>query len=137
MMIIGGIELDRERAEARCSGRLVPLRASELQIFAVLMAQPGKVFSREQLVAEVWGEGADIDVRTIDQQIRRIRSAVNRGNAPDPIRSVRGQGYKFSETYETEYADWLARDDKRMRLSEIMQKRKRVGIQKGAQDSDG
>lgn len=125
MMIIGGIELDRERAEARCSGRLVPLRASELQILAILMAQPGTVFSREQLVAGVWGEGAEIDVRTVDQQIRRIRGAVNRGNAPDPIRSVRGQGYKFSESYEAEYADWLALADKRMSMTEIVAKRKR------------
>jgi two-component system phosphate regulon response regulator PhoB len=57
------------------------------------------VFSREQLLDGVWGRDVYIDERTVDVHVGRLRRALNRGRAPDPIRTVRGGGYAFDERY--------------------------------------
>jgi len=63
------------------------------------MSNPGKVFSRRQLILAMWSAEANIDERTIDVEIRRIRGTINRGRDADPIRTVRGNGYAFDETF--------------------------------------
>jgi two-component system, OmpR family, phosphate regulon response regulator PhoB len=65
-----------------------------------LMRSPGRVFSREQLLDGVWGRDVYIDERTVDVHIGRLRKAINRPRKPDPIRTVRGAGYSFDETFE-------------------------------------
>jgi DNA-binding winged helix-turn-helix (wHTH) protein len=77
---------------------------------------PGATFSREQLIAYLWGPKADIDLRTIDVIVGRMRKALTLGRAPSPIRSVRGKGYKFSETAERDYALWAAAGPSKLRL---------------------
>jgi two-component system, OmpR family, phosphate regulon response regulator PhoB len=59
------------------------------------------VFSREQLLDGVWGHDVYIDERTVDVHIGRLRKAINRARRPDPIRTVRGSGYAFDETFVT------------------------------------
>ena len=81
------------------------------------MTYQGVVFSREQLVAILWGTSADIVERTVDQKIARLRRVLTLGHAPDPICCARGKGYKFSETAEEEYARWLQHGPVKLRLS--------------------
>jgi two-component system phosphate regulon response regulator PhoB len=57
------------------------------------------VFSREQLLDGVWGREAYVDERTVDVHIGRLRKALSPAGEPDPIRTVRGAGYAFDETY--------------------------------------
>jgi two-component system phosphate regulon response regulator PhoB len=63
------------------------------------MRSPGRVFAREQLLNGVWGNDVYIDERTVDVHIGRLRKALNRPSRPDPIRTVRGAGYSFDETF--------------------------------------
>ena len=63
------------------------------------MEKPGRVWSREQLLDRVWGRDTYVDLRTVDVHVGRLRKALNRNNADDPIRTVRGAGYSLdSET---------------------------------------
>jgi two-component system phosphate regulon response regulator PhoB len=80
------------------------------------MSYQGVVFYRDQLVAILWGAEADVDERTVDQKIARLRRALTHGRTPDPIRSVRGKGYKFSEHAEQDYVRWLERGPGKLRL---------------------
>jgi two-component system, OmpR family, phosphate regulon response regulator PhoB len=63
------------------------------------MQSPGRVFSREQLLDNVWGRDVYIDERTVDVHVGRLRKAISAPNAPDPIRTVRESGYAFDETF--------------------------------------
>jgi DNA-binding response OmpR family regulator len=123
---IGVIEVDIVNECVRSSGRAVRLGEIELKLLILLISEPGKIFSREWLAEVLWPKRIFLDVRTVDQKIRRLRTALNRGPAPDPIRSVRGQGYKFSENYEKDYAAWVNRGRKRYHLEEIARMQKRV-----------
>ena len=57
------------------------------------MERPGHVYSREQLLDRAWGRDIYLESRTVDVHVRRLRQALNRGGAPDLIRTVRGFGY--------------------------------------------
>jgi two-component system phosphate regulon response regulator PhoB len=63
------------------------------------MTSPGRVFSREQLLDGVWGHDVYVDERTVDVHVGRLRKAINRGKAVDPIRTVRGAGYAFNDQF--------------------------------------
>ena len=95
----GDIELDRETHRVRRAGRELHLGPTEFRLLEFLMQSPGRVFSREQLLDAVWGHDVYIDERTVDVHVGRLRKALNRGREPDPIRTVRGAGYSFDETF--------------------------------------
>ena len=76
------------------------LGPTEFRLLEFLMRSPGRVFSREQLLDGVWGRDVYIDERTVDVHIGRLRKAINRPLKADPIRTVRGAGYSFDETFE-------------------------------------
>jgi two-component system phosphate regulon response regulator PhoB len=59
------------------------------------MEHPGRVFSRERLLEAVWQHDPDIDARTVDVHVRRLRKALNEGGRPDLIRTVRSAGYSL------------------------------------------
>ncbi|SRR6266508_3288316 len=96
---IGEVELDRDTHRVRRSGRDVHLGPTEFRLLEFLMQSPGRVFSREQLLDGVWGHDIYIDERTVDVHVGRLRRALNRGAAVDPIRTVRGGGYAFDERF--------------------------------------
>jgi two-component system phosphate regulon response regulator PhoB len=100
LLLAGDIELDRETHRVRRSGRELHLGPTEFRLLEFLMQSPGRVFSREQLLDGVWGRDVYIDERTVDVHIGRLRKAINRPRKPDPIRTVRGAGYSFDETFE-------------------------------------
>jgi two-component system, OmpR family, phosphate regulon response regulator PhoB len=95
----GDIELDREKKRVTRAGRDVPLGPTEFRLLEFLMENPGRVFSREQLLDQVWGRDVYIDERTVDVHVGRLRKALNRGRATDPIRTVRGAGYALNDRF--------------------------------------
>src|SRR5499425_2095142 len=95
----GDLELDREKKRVSRSGREVHLGPTEFRLLEFLMQSPGRVYTREQLLDGVWGRDIYIDERTVDVHVGRLRRALNRGRAADPIRTVRGAGYSFDERF--------------------------------------
>jgi len=94
----GTLELDRSSCRVWLNGDEIQLTATEFRLLEFLMARPGVVFSREQLLDSVWGHDRAVTDRTVDVYILRLRQKVE----PDPanptlIRSVRGFGYSFNE----------------------------------------
>jgi two-component system phosphate regulon response regulator PhoB len=99
LLAAGDIELDRETHRVRRNGRELHLGPTEFKLLEFLMQSPGRVFSREQLLDSVWGHDVYIEERTVDVHVGRLRKAINRPRSPDPIRTVRGAGYSFDETF--------------------------------------
>ena len=98
-IIVGDIELDRERRRAHRNGREVRLGPTEYKLLEFLMSAPGRVFSREQLLDGVWGHNNYVDERTVDVHIGRLRRSITRGKEKDPIRTVRGTGYSLDDKF--------------------------------------
>jgi two-component system phosphate regulon response regulator PhoB len=98
----GDIELDRDSHRLRRAGSEIHLGPTEFKLLEFLMQSPGRVYSREQLLDGVWGHDVYIDERTVDVHVGRLRKALNRTGETDPIRTVRGSGYAFDETFSGE-----------------------------------
>src|SRR5712664_3805491 len=75
------------------AGRPIHLGPTEFRLLRFLLQHPRRVFSREQLLDQVWGHDVYVEVRTVDVHIRRLRRALNIKKAPDLIRTVRAAGY--------------------------------------------
>ncbi|MDX5361770.1 MAG: phosphate regulon transcriptional regulator PhoB [Alphaproteobacteria bacterium] len=95
----GDIVLDRTARRVRRSGREVSLGPREFTLLSRLMDAPGRVFSRSQLLDSVWGQDSEVEERTVDVHIGRLRKALNRPGERDPIRTVRAAGYSMDETF--------------------------------------
>ena len=95
----GELHLDRETHRVFRGSREIHLGPTEFRLLEYLMERPGRVFSRSQLLDGVWGMHAEIDERTVDVHVGRLRKAITRGNERDPIRTVRGSGYSFDEMF--------------------------------------
>jgi len=89
------IEMDVESHRVRRDGRPVQLGPTEFRLLRHFMEHPARVFSRERLLDAVWGHDPDIDARTVDVHIRRLRKALNEGGHADMIRTVRSAGYSL------------------------------------------
>ena len=89
-LALGAVTLDRAGRRVRCAGREVALTATEFDLLAHLMASPGRVFGREELLSAVWGYAAVSGTRTVDVHVAQLRAKLG---ARTPIRTVRGVGY--------------------------------------------
>ncbi|TCM17353.1 winged helix family two component transcriptional regulator [Novosphingobium sp. PhB165] len=89
----GDIELDVTSHRVRRGGEALHLGPTEFRLLRYFMERPNRVVSRQQILDGVWGMDSDIDERTVDVHIRRLRKAINRANDTDPIRTVRAAGY--------------------------------------------
>lgn len=87
------IELDPASHRVRRRGEALHLGPTEFKLLRYFMERPGRVVSRQQILDGVWGMDSDIDERTVDVHIRRLRMALNRPGDSDPIRTVRAAGY--------------------------------------------
>ena len=87
------IEMDVVSHKAKRGGRTLALGPTEFRLLRHFLEHPARVFSRERLLASVWTHGADIETRTVDVHVRRLRMALNEGGRPDIIRTVRSAGY--------------------------------------------
>jgi two-component system phosphate regulon response regulator PhoB len=95
----GDVVLDRETRRVKRGERELHLGPTEFRLLETLMEKPGRVFSRGQLLDAVWGLSAEIDERTVDVHVGRLRKVLVRARERDPIRTVRGAGYSFDETF--------------------------------------
>ena len=95
LLTYGDIELDSEAHRVRRAGRPVQLGPTEFRLLRHLMENPGRVFSRERLLDAIWPRDRDIDVRTVDVHVRRLRKALNEGGRKDLVRTVRSAGYSL------------------------------------------
>ncbi len=93
VLTAGDIVMDRAAHRVTRSAREVSLGPTEYRLLEVMMESAGRVLTRNQLIDRVWGFTAEIDERTIDVHIGRLRKALIRGKQDDPIRTVRGTGY--------------------------------------------
>lgn len=92
-IVVGAVTLDPARRRVTSAGTDVELTATEFDLLAKLMASPGQVFSREQLLSTVWGHVDYGGGRTVDVHVAQVRAKLG---AASPIRTVRGVGYSAS-----------------------------------------
>ena len=92
---VGALTIDAGQRRLYADGREFALTATEFDLLAHLMRRPGRVFSREQLLSEVWGYSAVAGTRTVDVHIAQLRAKLG---AASPIRTVRGVGYAAEKT---------------------------------------
>ncbi|BDI60999.1 phosphate regulon transcriptional regulator PhoB [Qipengyuania nanhaisediminis] len=90
---VGDIRLDPVAHKVERAGQSLQLGPTEYRLLKFFMESPGRVFSRGQLLDGVWGTGSDIELRTVDVHIRRLRKAIGVEGLKDPIRTVRSAGY--------------------------------------------
>jgi two-component system phosphate regulon response regulator PhoB len=93
VLSFGDLELDMATHKVRRSGDPVALGPTEFKLLRHLLENQGHVFSRERLLDAVWGRDSDIEIRTVDVYVRRLRQALNAGGKHDLIRTVRAAGY--------------------------------------------
>lgn len=91
-----GLEIDPIRHRVTIDGAELGLRPLEYKLLATFIEQPGKVFSRTDLLAEVWGISPDTNTRTVDTHIRRLRERL--GAYSEAIETVHGFGYRLRES---------------------------------------
>jgi two-component system phosphate regulon response regulator PhoB len=87
------IQMDIAAHRVTRAGQAVELRPIEFRLLRHFIEHPGRVFSREQLLDQVWGDDAFIEPRTVDVHIRRLRKALDVTGGEDLIRTVRATGY--------------------------------------------
>jgi two-component system phosphate regulon response regulator PhoB len=87
------LEMDIVSHKVKRAGKTVPLGPTEFRLLRHFLEHPGRVFSRERLLDSVWGQDSEIELRTVDVHIRRLRQAINAGARSDVIRTVRSAGY--------------------------------------------
>jgi len=95
MLRFSDISLDLSAHRVTRGGKPVHLGPTEFRLLRFLMERPGRVFSREQLLDAVWGRDAEVELRTVDVHIRRLRKALNGAGRPDLVRTVRAAGYSL------------------------------------------
>jgi len=92
----GGLRLEESKYEARLNGHLLDLTPVEFRLLNTLVRQPGRVFSRDQLMECVYTDHRVVADRTVDTHVKNLRRKLKEQNpASDPIRSVYGVGYKL------------------------------------------
>jgi two-component system phosphate regulon response regulator PhoB len=87
------LEMDVVAHKVKRGGKAVALGPTEFRLLRHFLEHPGRVFSRERLLDSVWGQDSEIELRTVDVHIRRLRKAINLGASDDIIRTVRSAGY--------------------------------------------
>lgn len=93
----GGITIDRQAHRVTRGTREISLGPTEYRLLEFFMQRAGRVLSRSQLLDNVWGHTAEVDERTVDVHVGRLRKSIVRGSEQDPIRTVRGAGYVFDD----------------------------------------
>ncbi len=95
-LVVGDVALDPEKHEVHIRGVLTPLPLKEFELLHVLLANAGRVLTREQLIDRVWGSDYVGDTKTLDVHVKRLRAKVETDpSAPERIVTIRGLGYKF------------------------------------------
>lgn len=93
---IAGLRLDPLSHRVTAHGRELSLGPTEYRLLLFFMSQPDRVFSRGQLLDNVWGTNVYIEERTVDVHIRRLRRTLEPSGLDGMVQTVRGAGYRFS-----------------------------------------
>jgi two-component system phosphate regulon response regulator PhoB len=93
MLQYAELEMDVSAHKVKRDGQSIALGPTEFRLLRHFLEHPGRVFSREQLLDNVWAHDSDIELRTVDVHVRRLRKALNEGGRRDLIRTVRSAGY--------------------------------------------
>jgi two-component system phosphate regulon response regulator PhoB len=91
----GRIQLDPVRHEVKVAGRPLSLTATEFKLLQLLMERRGRVQTREKLLVDVWNYEAEIETRTVDTHMRRLREKL--GDEAAWVETIRGVGYRMSD----------------------------------------
>ena len=94
-LIVGLIELDVDRHEVKIGGEVIDLTATEFKLLHLLMERRGRVQTREHLLLNVWNYETEIETRTVDTHVRRLREKL--GAEAEWIETIRGVGYRMAE----------------------------------------
>jgi two-component system, OmpR family, phosphate regulon response regulator PhoB len=93
---VGTISVDPDRHRVSTGGKPVQLTAVEFRLLMMLMRRPGRVQARDRLLRDVWGYESEIETRTVDTHVRRLRDKL--GKAANLVETVRGFGYRLKES---------------------------------------
>jgi two-component system, OmpR family, phosphate regulon response regulator PhoB len=88
--------LDGSTNRVTAQGKMLNLRGVEYRLLEFLMSHPGRTFNRTQLLAQVWGDDRDVDERTVDVNVQRLRKILTDPGYEAYIQTVRGFGYRFA-----------------------------------------
>lgn len=91
--VCGRVAVDPDGHRAWVNGQELAITALEFRLLQTFVAHPGRVFAREELLAEVWGSAVDVTTRTVDTHILRLRDKL--GSAAEQLQTLRGVGYRF------------------------------------------
>lgn len=89
------IALDTAQHRVTRGGDTMKLGPTEFRLLSTFIQRPGRVWAREQLLDRVWGRDKEVDLRTVDVHVGRLRKALSKDGEPDLIRTVRGAGYSL------------------------------------------
>lgn len=97
-VVLGDLVLDTEQHRLSIGQQQLEVSPTEFRLIHFFMTHPDKVYSRSQLLDQVWGRSVYIEERTIDVHIRRLRKILAEHNREELVQTVRGFGYRFSLT---------------------------------------
>ena len=95
LLKLGDLVFDREKMRVERAGQHISLTAKELAMLELLMRYPGRLYSRERILSNVWGAYEDPLTNVVDVYISRLRAKIDTGHAVQLIKTVRGLGYKI------------------------------------------
>jgi two-component system phosphate regulon response regulator PhoB len=95
LAIFKDLKIDRIKRKVFRDDKEIKLGPTEYKLLDFLIKSPQRVYSREQLLNNVWGESINVETRTVDVHIRRLRKAINVDKKSDLIRTVRSSGYSL------------------------------------------
>lgn len=98
VLTVEGLRLDPLAHRVSVDGHSIELGPTEFQLLHFLMSHPDRVYSRTQLLDQVWGINAAVEERTVDVYMRRLRKALEPYQRENLLQTVRGTGYRFSQT---------------------------------------
>lgn len=98
-IVFGDLTLDTEQFRLSINDRQVEISPTEFRLLQFFMTHPDKVFSRTQLLDQVWGRSVFIEERTVDVHIRRLRKILSDFDKEDLLQTARGFGYRFTLTH--------------------------------------
>lgn len=93
---INNLMLDTSSYRVEGNGKTIDLGPTEFKLLRFFMENPDRVFSREQVLNNVWGDNVYVEERTVDVHIRRLRKALETTQHQDMVQTVRGAGYRLS-----------------------------------------
>ncbi|GGA05868.1 phosphate regulon transcriptional regulator PhoB [Neptunicoccus cionae] len=98
LLVYQGLNMDLVQHKVTLADAVIPLGPLEFKLLRVFMEAPGRVWSRDQLLDRVWGDNLNVDTRTVDVHIGRLRKQLAKVSDLDFVRTVRGFGYSLDTT---------------------------------------